>query len=227
MDKYVDTDVGIYHIEYECDKRDHDGHKLYHVKCRYCKYEGDMRLFNIKQATICKHTDRMGNLIEFQPHWSCRRLRKIFKGMQDRCFNSNHKDYRWYGAKGVNICEEWLNNPKAFEEWAINNGYSDNLTIDRINPNGDYAPDNCRWILQEENARRAGKVNWLTVDDITLTGSQWAQKLQIGINVINSTIRNYGVDKTKELIMAMLKEPVSTKQRKPTQSWLSVYGIQV
>lgn len=227
MDKYVNTDIGIYHIESICDRKDADGHKLYHVKCRYCEYENDMRLFNIKHATVCKHKDRMGNLLEFKPYWDYPRLRDIFKGMQNRCFNSNCKDYRWYGGKGISICKEWLNSPKSFEEWAIDNGYADNLTIDRIDVDKDYAPDNCRWISQEENTRRAGKVNWINVEDIILTGKQWAQRLQIGINVINIAIRKHGIDKTKKLIEAMLKEPPSTKQRRPNQSWFLVYGIQV
>ena len=227
MDKYVNTDIGIYHIESLCERKSNDGHKLYHVKCRYCEFESDMRLSNIKQTTICRHKDRVGNLVEFKPHWRNPRLRCIFKSMQDRCLNPNGKDYRWYGAKGISICEEWLNNPKMFEEWALNNGYSDDLTIDRIDPRGDYTPGNCRWISQEDNTRRAGKVNWIDVDGMKLTGRQWAEKLQIGVNVINSAIRKYGMDKTKELIAAMLKDPPSTKQLKPTQSWFSIYGIQV
>lgn len=227
MDKYVGTDIGIYHIESVCDNRDTDGHKLYHAKCKYCEYENDMRLSTIKHATMCKHQDRAGNLLEFKPYWNYPRLRSIFGSMKDRCFNENNKDYYWYGGKGISIYQEWLNNPKLFEEWAINNGYSDNLTIDRIDSDGDYTPDNCRWISQKENTRRAGKVNWIDVDNIVLTGRQWAQKLQIGINTINSIIRKYGLDKTKELIAAMLKEPPSIKQRKSNQTWFSVYNIQI
>lgn len=227
MDKYVDTDVGIYHIESLCDKRDKDGHKLYHAKCRYCEYENDMRLSTIKHATMCKHKDRMGNLLEFKPCWSTPRLRRIFSDMQDRCFNVNSKDYCWYGGKGISICQEWLDNPKLFEEWALNNGYSEELTIDRIDADKDYCPTNCQWIPRNENSRKAGIVSWITVQDITLTGRQWAEKLKLGINTINTAIRMHGLDKTKELIEAMLKDPPSTKHRKSRHTWFETYGIQV
>ena len=227
MDKYVNTDVGIYHIESICDRRDTDGHKLYHVKCRYCEYEGDMRLYNIKQPTICKHKNRNGKLLEFKPFWKHRRLRNIFKSMQNRCFNPNSRDFYWYGRKGIGIYQEWLDNPKSFEDWALNNGYANNLTIDRIDADKDYCPDNCRWISLPENVRRAGLVSWITIEEITLTGRQWSEKLQLGVNTINTLIRKYGINKVQELIRAMLKEPPSTKQRKSNQSWFSVYDIQV
>lgn len=227
MDEHINTDIGIYHIEALCDKKSNDGHKLYHVKCRYCEYESDMRLSDIKKPTICKHKNRVGSLLDFKPYWSSSRLRRIFNKMQDRCLNPNNQDYRWYGAKGINICEAWLNNPKTFEEWALNNGYSDDLTIDRIDSNGDYTPDNCRWIPHKENTRRAGKVNWINVNGVILTGRQWAERLQIGTNIINSAIRRHGIDKTKELIAAMLQDSPTTKQIKPLQSWFDIYGIQV
>ena len=225
MDKYVNTDIGIYHVEAVCDERDTDGHKLYHVRCRYCEYEGDMRLYNIKQPTMCKHKNRMGNIIDFKPFWIHKQLREVFSGMQNRCYNPNNKDFYWYGKKGIGICQEWLNSPKLFEEWALDNGYASGLTIDRINSDKDYAPENCRWIPLAENTRRAGKVNWITISDITLTGRQWADKLGLGLLTINRYIREYGLDKVKDLISAMLKDPPSTKQRKSNQTWFAVYNI--
>jgi hypothetical protein len=70
-------------------------------------------------------------------------------------------------------------------------------------------------------------VNWIELDDKNMTGRQWADYLHIGTNTINRIIREYGLDKTKELISAMMKDPPSTKQRKSNQTWFSVYGIQV
>ena len=227
MDEYVNTDVGIYHIEYLCDDRYDDGHKLYHVKCRYCDYESDMKLSNIKQPKICKHTSRTGRIIDFKFLWSSKRLGEIYKGILDRCYNESNKSYKWYGAKGIDMCQEWLDDPKTFESWALNNGYANNLTIDRIDSSKNYCPENCRWISISDNSSRAGNVTWITVEGETLTGRQWSEKLRIGINTINTIIRNYGLEKTKLLISAMLKEPPSTKCRKPCQTWFSVYGIQI
>lgn len=225
MDRYINTDVGIYHIESVCDYTAADGHKLYHVRCKYCGCEKDIRLFNIKQATVCRHKNRVGYFVKFQPFWQNKKLQYIFSNMKERCFNPNNKSYYWYGARGIRICSEWMENPKLFEEWSLNNGYSEGLTIDRIDVNKDYCPENCQWISMEENSRKAGKVNWITVNGVTLTGKQWADKLNIGTNAINRAIRQHGVDKTKELISAMMKEPPSTKEINHQQSWFSAYGI--
>lgn len=78
------------------------------------------------------------------------RLYGIWSGMKARCYNPNRDEYKWYGAKGVTICEEWKNDFQKFYDWSLANGYNDNLTIDRINPYGDYEPANCRWATWSE-----------------------------------------------------------------------------
>lgn len=217
-DENIGKIIGIYTILDVCSQRCKDGHLLYQCQCNICNKVFTKKLFDIKYATCCRHMNI---------HWTNKRIGKIFKHMVMRCYNANYKDYRWYGAKGIKICDEWLNNPNQFENWAIKNGYEDHLTIDRIDANKDYSPDNCQWIPLKDNSRKAGKVTWITIEDETLTGRQWADKLQIGINAINRLVRQYGIDKTKELIRAMLKEPLSTKHRKSNQSLFSVYGIEI
>ena len=78
------------------------------------------------------------------------RLRQIWNGMKNRCYNKNTRDYKYCGSKGTIVCEEWKNNFNNFYEWSINNGYNDNLTLDRINTFGNYEPSNCRWITISE-----------------------------------------------------------------------------
>jgi len=80
------------------------------------------------------------------------RLYHIWQGMKDRCFRIKNKHYKDYGGRGINICIEWLDYIK-FKKWALNNGYKKDLTIDRINPNGNYEPFNCRWITMQEQQR--------------------------------------------------------------------------
>lgn len=82
------------------------------------------------------------------------RLYRIWQQIKQRCYNEKSSSYKYYGGKGIKVCDLWKDDFEAFLEWAINNGYSDYLTIDRIDSSCDYEPRNCRWITQEENSAR-------------------------------------------------------------------------
>ena len=218
---HVGETHGIYTIVDVLSETDKYGHRIYKCVCnecgrvKYCHYGKVSSPSGI--ANKCTHKNI---------NWDNHRIGAIFNLIIRRCYNSSDKDYQWYGGKGVEVCKEWLDHPRLFEEWALRNGYKDGLTIDRVDSNKNYCPENCRWITREENSRRCGKVNWITVNGETLTGAQWATKLEIGINVINRAIKNFGLDKTKLLIEKMLKESPKTKTRKPNETWFSAYGIQ-
>lgn len=80
---------------------------------------------------------------------------RVWRGMKTRCYNSNDKDYKYYGKKGIGVCKRWKDNYLTFKNWALANGYKPGLTIDRIDSEGNYEPHNCQWITNAENARKA------------------------------------------------------------------------
>lgn len=82
------------------------------------------------------------------------RLYRTWLGMKMRCYNTNVKCYRRYGGRGISVCKEWIKSYMAFRTWALLNGYADNLTIDKIDNNGNYEPDNCQWLTRAENIRK-------------------------------------------------------------------------
>lgn len=207
QDKLVGTIVGIYEIQYLHDHRAPDGHKLYHAKCTVCGFETDTKLSNIKAPKTCAHKCLGGHYRPANVGYTRKRLQRILRNMRRRCYSPRDKNYEWYGAKGVTICDEWLQNPKSFEDWALSNGYQDNLTIDRIDANLDYSPDNCRWVPNTENARRKSTTSYLDVDGEVHTGREWAHEMGMGVNTINQYIRKYGVDKVVEFIRRFKQNP--------------------
>jgi hypothetical protein len=82
------------------------------------------------------------------------RLYSIWRAMRFRCRSPTHRSYHNYGGKGVKVCDAWQDFP-AFRDWALSHGYTDDLTVDRLDTGADYCPENCEWVTREENARRA------------------------------------------------------------------------
>lgn len=104
------------------------------------------------------------------------RLYGIWIGMRKRCENTKSDAYDRYGGRGVRVCDEWHDWFK-FREWALGNGCQDDLTIDRIDVNGNYEPSNCRWITRADQARNRRTNRKITYNGITKTGAEWAREL--------------------------------------------------
>lgn len=125
-----------------------------------------------------------------------KRLYIIFSGMKGRCYKPNYSSYVYYGAKGIKICDEWRDNFDSFVEWAMTHGYTNDLSIDRIDSNKDYCPDNCRWIPLSENSKWNGNAQAFTACGITDTGSGWAARLKMTGQQINRYYKRNGYEKT-------------------------------
>lgn len=103
------------------------------------------------------------------------RLYNIWCTMKARCTNPNSNKYGRYGGRGIKVCSEWLSDFKAFYDWAMANDYSEELSIDRIDYNGDYNPENCRWVTAKEQANNTSNNVLLTYNEQIHTISEWAE----------------------------------------------------
>lgn len=99
--------------------------------------------------------------------------------MKMRCYNQNNKSYKDYGARGITVCDDWLHSLKAFYDWSMSNGYKKGLTLDRIDNNKGYYPENCRWVTRKtQNINKRNNVNF-TYEGKTQCLKMWAKELNI------------------------------------------------
>lgn len=132
----------------------------------------------------CKtHTPRLSS--------NDRRLLRILKGMRQRCNNPSNPLYKYYGARGITVCSEWEHVDK-FREWAYANGYKDNLTIERIDVNGNYEPSNCTWVTQHQQASNKRNNTLLTLNGETHTMAEWGKITGIDPRLIRVRIKKLG-----------------------------------
>lgn len=118
------------------------------------------------------------------------RIYKIWSYMRKRCYNENSSNYCNYGGRGISVCDEWNNSYEAFRDWAINNGYEDSLSIDRIDVNGNYEPDNCRWVTDAAQANNRRNTVYYTHDGQTRSVSEWASIYGINYKTLLKRIKS-------------------------------------
>lgn len=120
--------------------------------------------------------------------YSRTRLYGIYRNMRSRCENPNAGKFKDYGGRGIKICDEWAGSFKTFANWASANGYKENLTIDRIDNNGNYEPSNCRWVdnFVQQNNTRANRL--ITCNGLTLTARGWDRHLGVNIGFIQNRL---------------------------------------
>lgn len=119
-------------------------------------------------------------------------LYSTWLGMRQRCFDKNSSHYKYYGDKGVTMCEEWINDYSKFYEWSIKNGASKELTIDRIDNNGNYEPNNCRWVDSIVQANNKTQNRVIEYNGEKLTLMQWSRKTGIKDATIRMRLDKYG-----------------------------------
>jgi len=118
----------------------------------------------------------------------------VWHGMIQRCENKNAKAYPNYGGRGIKVCEEW-HEFTTFYDWAINSGYGNEVEIDRINVNGNYEPENCRWITHKAQQSNKRNNTIITYNGFAKTLSEWANTLGIKSNTLCERIKMHGIQK--------------------------------
>lgn len=176
-------------------KRDEYGHRIYYVHCNRCGWEGNMVDHNIlasKDKINCVH-HTPSNI------WSTARLGYIYDAMVDRCYNPHNVNYPNYGAKGIGVCPEWYdpNDPnnyigkRNFNKFAVTHGFTDSLSIDRIDPARDYSPNNVQFVTRKYNSIFRANVEVIHIIgngiDIPATISGWGKILNIADGFLRRT----------------------------------------
>ena len=118
------------------------------------------------------------------------KLFHVWTGIKTRCNNKNAIGYHLYGGRGIEVCEEWSSSFEAFRDWAFANGYREELQIDRIDNNGNYEPDNCRWVTSKENNRNRRSNTLVTYKGETHCIADWADIIGMRYSILQNRLSN-------------------------------------
>lgn len=165
-------------------------------------------LGSIQSCGCLKKEQDRKNLTKNHRHkQSGKRIYNTWMGMKMRCTNKNSDSYKRYGALGIKVCDEWMNSFDVFYEWAMNNGYDDNLTIERMDYLGNYTPENCTWIPHNEQAINRRSTVWIEWNGEKHYLKKWSELLGINYGTLSSRYNRSGM-RPPELF-----EPVKTTPR--------------
>jgi hypothetical protein len=119
----------------------------------------------------------------------------LWMGMKARCFNKKSRNYPDYGGRGITVCREWLNDFKAFYDWAIANGWQKGLINDRKDNDGDYSPANCRFVTDAVSMRNTRNNNYIEFGGERLVITDWAARLDMSTTSLAKRVENWGIEK--------------------------------
>ena len=137
------------------------------------------------------------------------RIYSIWRGMLDRCYRQGNHRYKLYGGRGISVCDEW-HDFATFQRWAMENGYKDGLTIDRIDNQKGYSPENCQWATPLEQTRNRRITRRITFMGHTMTVREWASMIGVPYEILNQRLtRGWNIERA-------LTEPVHEEQKRTT-----------
>ena len=174
-----------------CERNDAHGNKIWRCVCECGNYA-----YVTASHLLSGHTRSCGCIVSQRltkrntTHGqSSERLYRIWKAMRQRCNNHNHAAFKRYGGRGIKVCDGWKEFG-VFQEWAISHGYSDVLTIDRINNNGNYEPSNCRWVTLKEQQDNRSSRREITFNGQRKTLTEWSKIAGINISTLHGRLKS-------------------------------------
>ena len=194
-------------------EKDSEGRRyIWTCKCdcgNYTKAGVSALLRGNKRSCGCLQKDALMNR-NMRHGYSKERLYRVWKGMRSRCNNPNHTSYAKYGGRGIKVCDEWNSDYLAFREWAVLNGYDEEAeygecTLDRIDVDLGYTPDNCRWVSESSQANNKSDNRLITLNGETKNIATWAGELGIDSGVIYARLNNLGWSEEKALTTPVRK----------------------
>ena len=199
-------------IAYRCHDKFGDMRIYWECKCD-C---GNITVANSRMLTSGK-TQSCGCLrkgIHKKHGYTGTRLYRIHQGMKSRCKYPSCQDYKYYGGKGITYCEEW-EHFENFLDWAIQNGYNDNLSLERIDVNKGYEPSNCCWVTGQEQRYNKTNSKKFTINGETKCLAEWCRIYDANYNTVHRRVTTNNYD-----ILRALTEPTRTYKRKGNKQWL-------
>lgn len=153
-----------------------DRDRIWLSKCLICQTERVLTSRILRDQESNKKTQCNCYWLDNKATPTEKKLGDIFHGVKQRCYDSSKDSYHRYGGRGITVCDEWLKQPKLFYDWSLANGYKKGLQIDRIDNNGNYCPENCRWVTCRENNNNKSNCNYLVIGGDTLSLSEAVRK---------------------------------------------------
>jgi hypothetical protein len=151
---------------------------------------GNLKSGNSSQCRACGNKNRK---TKPRKHGETKtRLYRIWTSMKSRCSNPVTINFHRYGGRGIKVCDEWEKSYESFRDWALSSGYSDNLSLDRVDNDGDYEPDNCRWATRKEQSENMYTAQLITFNGETHCLAGWARKLGFSKSTLTARINRYG-----------------------------------
>lgn len=149
---------------------------------------GNLRSGQVKSCGCLRHKTSYNR----RHNMSKTKLYKIWAGIKNRCYNAKLASYKNYGGRGIRMCDEWIDTPDVFFDWALSHGYEDNLSIERIDVNGNYCPENCTWIPKEDQAKNRRSCYNITYNNRTQNLQQWCDELNLPYKLVHNRMFKMG-----------------------------------